>query len=391
MDLILLKKMFTPRLRMWFALAHRKPDRPPLDLGSTPNTGISKLAYLKLVQYLGIQLKCEPRILHVPFQLVEVEEEVLEVLHIDTRPVYANPPARSQARFLEGGAYKDEWGVIYRPVKYQGQVLYYDMVESPLSNARTLRDVEGHSWPDPCDPTPFAGLGEKAKKLRDKTEYALVGHPGFSTSIFQAACSIRGYANFLIDLMKRKELAHAILQIITEIQIERMKRYLQEVGPYLDVVCVGDDFCHQRGPLMSLQIFREMLKPYLKRYYETIKSFTSAKLHLHSCGAVHHILDELIDIGVDIINPVQVSAEGMEPSWLKKRFGEKIVFWGGIDTQKILPFGSVEDVRREVRRITQILGENGGYVLSAVHNIQADVPPENIVAMFDEAYKLGQS
>jgi len=376
---------------MQFALSHREPDRPPLDLGSTPNTGISRLAYLKLVQYLGIQPTREVKVLHVPFQLVEVEEKVLEVLHIDTRPVYANPPERSQASFLEDGRYKDEWGIIYRPVKYQDQILYYDIIESPLSNARTLRDIEAHPWPNPDDPTPFEGLGEKAKKLRENTEYALVGHPGFSTSIFQIACGVRGYTNFLIDLVKRKELAHTVLQIITEIQIERMKRYLQEVGPYLDVVCVGDDFCHQRGPLMSLQIFREIIKPYLQRYYETIKSFTPAKLHLHSCGAVHHILDDLIDIGVDIINPVQVSAEGMDPAWLKKRFGAKIVFWGGIDTQNILPHGSAEDVRREVRRITKILGENGGYVLSAVHNIQADVPPENIVAMFDEAYKLGKT
>jgi len=376
---------------MQFALSHREPDRPPLDLGSTPNTGISRLAYLKLVQYLGIQPTREVKVFHVPFQLVEVEEEVLEVLHIDTRPVYANPPERSQASFLEDGRYKDEWGAIYRPVKYQDQILYYDIIESPLSNARTLRDIEAHPWPNPDDPTPFEGLGEKAKKLRENTEYALVGHPGFSTSIFQTACGVRGYTNFLIDLVKRKELAHAVLQIITEIQIKRMKRYLQEVGPYLDVVCVGDDFCHQRGPLMSLQIFREIIKPYLQKYYETIKSFTPAKLHLHSCGAVHHILDDLIDIGVDIINPVQVSAEGMDPAWLKKRFGAKIVFWGGIDTQNILPYGSAEDVRREVRKITKILGENGGYVLSAVHNIQADVPPENIVAMFDEAYKLGKT
>lgn len=383
--------MLTPRWRMQFALSHREPDRPPLDLGSTPNTGISRLAYLKLVQYLGIQPTREVKVFHVPFQLVEVEEEVLEVLHIDTRPVYANPPERSQASFLEDGRYKDEWGAIYRPVKYQDQILYYDIIESPLSNARTLRDIEAHPWPNPDDPTPFEGLGEKAKKLRENTEYALVGHPGFSTSIFQTACGVRGYTNFLIDLVKRKELAHAVLQIITEIQIKRMKRYLQEVGPYLDVVCVGDDFCHQRGPLMSLQIFREIIKPYLQKYYETIKSFTPAKLHLHSCGAVHHILDDLIDIGVDIINPVQVSAEGMDPAWLKKRFGAKIVFWGGIDTQNILPYGSAEDVRREVRKITKILGENGGYVLSAVHNIQADVPPENIVAMFDEAYKLGKT
>jgi len=382
--------MLTPRMRMSMALSHKEPDRPPLDLGSSPNTTITKVAYQRLVNYLGLKLDHEPKVIHVPFQLVEVDESVLEILHIDTRPVFANPPAKSQAGFLPDGRFRDEWGVVYRPAKSHGVVLYYDMVENPLSKASSIRDIERHKWPNPEDPARYEGLRKKAKKLREETNYAVVGHPGF-TSIFQNACGLRGFANFLIDLVKNKVFAHALLQKVLEIQSHQMKLYLSEVGQYLDVVCVGDDFCHQEGPFMSLKLFREMVKPYLRKYFEVIKNHTQAKLHLHSCGAVHYILDDLIDIGVDIINPVQVSAKGMEPERLKKRFGDRIVFWGGIDTQKVLPHGSPEDVRREVRRIVKILGEGGGYVLGAVHNIQADVPPENIVAMFDEAYKLGKS
>ncbi len=262
------------------------------------------------------------------------------------------------------------------------------MVESPLSKASSVHDIEKHEWPNVEDPRRYEGLREKARKLREKSDYAIVGHPG-STSLFQTACGIRGFARFLMDLLKNKDFAHALLQKILEIQGLRMKLYLSEVGQYLDVVCVGDDFCHQEGPFMSLEVFREMIKPYLQKYFEIIKRCTRAKLHLHSCGAVHYILDDLIDIGVDIINPVQISAKGMDPEKLKKRFGERVVFWGGIDTQKVLPYGSPEEVRKEVRRIVRILGKGGGYVLSAVHNIQPDVPPENVVAMFDEAYKLG--
>lgn len=379
--------MLTPRSRMNMTLLHKEPDRPPMDLGSTPNTSITKVAYQRLVDYLGLKLGHEPKVIHVPFQLVELDELVLEILRIDTRPMFTNPPNDPQVGFLPDGRYKDEWGVIYRPVRSHGVVLYYDIIENPLSTAVSIRDIEKHSWPNPDEPARYNGLYAKAKKLRETTDYAIVGHPGFTTSIFQTACALRGFANFLIDLIKNKDFAHALLQKILEIQSRRMECYLSEVGEFIDVVCVGDDFCHQAGPFISLDLFREMLLPYLKRYFEIIKNHTRAKLHLHSCGAIHYVLDDLIDIGVDIINPVQLSAKGMDPEKLKQRFGSRVVFWGGIDTQKVLPYGRPEEVRREVRRVIQILGKGGGYVLSAVHNIQADVPPENIIAIFDKMYK----
>jgi len=316
---------------MSMALSHKEPDRPPLDLGSSPNTSITKVAYQRLVNYLGLRLAHEPRVISVPFQVVEVDEAVLELLHIDTRPVFANPPKDSQVGFLSDGRYRDEWGVIYKPAKSHGVVLYYDMVEHPLSRASSTRDIEKHRWPNPEDPARYEGLRERAKKLREETDYSIVGHNG-DTSIFEAAWALRGFAKFLIDLIKNKDFAHSLLQKVMEIQSRKMELYLSEVGQYLDVVCVGDDLCHQEGPLMSLELYREIIKPYQQKYFELIKNSTRAKLHLHCCGAVHYILEDLIDIGVDIINPVQVSAEGMDPQRLKKRFGDRIVFWGGIDT-----------------------------------------------------------
>lgn len=382
--------MLTPRARMNMALSYQEPDRPPLDLGSTPNTGITKIAYQRLLQYLKLDLDYEPRVINVPFQVVEVDEAVLEILHIDTRPMYANPPERSQAGYLPDGGFRDEWGVVYKPVKSHEEILYYEMVEHPLSQASSIRNIEEHSWPDSEDCGRYYALHEKARTMCEKTDYAIVGHPGFTTSIFQTACALRGYTKFFIDLAKNKDFAHVLLNKIVEIQMQRMNCYLAEVGEYLEVVCVGDDFCSQEGPFISLTCFREMIKPYLQKYYEAIKNRTRAKLHLHSCGAVHYLLDDLLEIGVDIINPVQVTARGMNPEQLKKRFGTRLVFWGGIDTQRILPYGTAEEVRKEVRRMVKILGVNGGHILSAVHNIQPDVPPENVVAMFDEACGAGK-
>jgi len=188
---------------------------------------------------------------------------------------------------------------------------------------------------------------------------------------------------FLIDLIENKPVARALLEKVMEIQSIKMEGYLEEVGEYIDVVGIGDDFAGQRGPLISPNLFRSMVKPYLRAYFKLVKSKTSAKLHLHSCGAVSDLLDDLIEIGVDIINPVQVSARGMMPEVLKDKFGQKLCFWGGIDTRSILPKKTPAEVAAEVRRIAGILGEDGGYVLNPVHNIQPDVPPENVIALFD--------
>jgi uroporphyrinogen decarboxylase len=182
-------------------------------------------------------------------------------------------------------------------------------------------------------------------------------------------------------------MAQTLMEMVLEMQLVKMERYLDEVGEYIDVVCVGDDFAGQQAPLISPALFRASIKPYLKRYFELIKRKTSAPLHLHSCGAVRDLLSDLIDIGVDIINPVQVSAAGMDPAVLKKKFGKSLSFWGGIDTQRILPYGTPEDVRNEVTRISRILGKGGGYVLNPVHNVQPDVPPQNILAMYETFFQ----
>jgi len=314
-------------------------------------------------------------------QVVAVDEAVLERFHIDTRPVFANPPDRDISREVSEDSYIDEWGIPFRAARIDGKIFYYDPVEPPLAGVTTIRDIETYDWPDPDDPGRTRGLRERARNLRENTDYALVGHMG-DTSIFQSCHDLRGMEQFFLDLLMNKTVAKALLEKVFEIQSVKMERYLDHVGPYLDVVCVGDDLAGQSSPLVSLDLYREMIKPYHRAYFELIKSKTSAKLHLHSCGSIASFLDDLIEIGVDIVNPVQVSARDMDPEKLKGRFGDRLCFWGGIDSQYLLPRGSPEEVDREVRRIIRLLGKNGGYVLGAVHNIQADVPPENIVAMY---------
>lgn len=364
------------------ALNHEEPNHPPLDLGSTPNTTITKIAYNNLRKYLGMSLDSESLEMSRTMQLVGVDEPVLERFHIDTRSILANPPDKSKSRQIGEDIYIDEWGIKCRAAKRCGKVLYYDIVEHPLSDVTTVQDIEKYGWPDPCNLGRTQGLKEKAKTLRQNLNYAMVGHMG-DTSIFETCWYLRGMEQFFSDLMINKKMAKALLEKVFEVQSIKMEKYLNEVGRYLDVVSVGDDISGQLGPLISPSLYREMIKPYHKAYFELIKSKTSAKLHLHSCGTVQYFLDDFIEIGVDIINPVQVSAKGMDPKMLKERYGDRISFWGGIDTQHILPNGNPKEVINEVSRMVQILGKGGGYVVSAVHNIQPDVPPENIVAMYD--------
>lgn len=374
--------MLNPRDRVNKALNHEETDRPPLDLGSTPNTTIAKIAYDNLRKYLGISLDSEPRVMSQSLQVVEIDEPVLERLHVDTRSILANPPDKSKSYQVCEDIYVDERGVKYRASKINGQVLYYDIMEHPLSGATTVQDIEKYDWPDPYDLGRTRGLKEKARDLKQNSNYVLVGHMG-ATSIFEICWYLRGMEQFFSDLMINKKMAKALLEKVFEVQSIKMEKYLDEVGKYLDVVAVGDDISGQLGPLISPNLYQEMIKPYHKAYFELIKSKTSAKLHLHSCGTVQYFLDDFIEIGVDIINPVQVSAKGMNPEMLKEKYGDRVSFWGGIDTQHILPNGNPEEVANEVHRMVKILGKDGGYVVSAVHNIQADVSPENIVAMCD--------
>lgn len=370
------------RDRVLMAIDFREPDRVPMDLGGSVSSAISVGACNRLKNHLG--LVSETLVLEVTFQMAHMEEEIAKRLGIDTRPLYGNPPSRGNV-FDEYGRYVDEWGVTHeRP---EG-ALYYVNSSPPLREA-TIDDLDSHAWPDPLDPARTYGLRKRAEELSE-SGYAIVGAPEGFTRIFEQAWQLRGMDQLLMDMIVEPEFVHGLFRKVTDIQKARWGAYLAEAGKHVQVVRVGDDVAMQTGPIMAPELYRKMLKPYHKEYFGFIKERTDAKLLMHCCGGIVDLLEDFIEAGVDIINPVQVSAEGMDTALLKERFGKRVVFWGGIDTQKTLPKGTTEEVRAEVRQRIGDLAPGGGYVLCPVHNLQPDVPPENVIAMYDEARLSGR-
>jgi uroporphyrinogen decarboxylase len=370
----------TSRERVRRALAHRETDRAPADFGGTISSAISVAAYDNLKRALG--LRAPTRVLETTFQLAEIEEDVFRAIGADTRPLHGHPPA-GWDRVNERGEYVDEWNVVHVRA---ASGLYFENVSPPLREA-DIADLDRYPWPDPADPERTRGLRERAEALAG-TGFAVCGAPNHFTRIFEQAQQLRGMEQLLVDLYEAPAFVEALFRRILEIQKVRWDRYLAVAGRQVDVVRVGDDVATQAGPILSPDMYRRLLKPFHREYFAFIKERTDARLFYHSCGAVADLIDDFLEIGVDILNPVQVSAAGMDPAALKARFGDRVVFWGAVDSQRTLPKGTPEDVRREVRERVRVLGAGGGYVVGPVHNIQPDVPAENILALYDEAVGL---
>ena len=374
----------TSRERVVAALSHQEPDRVPVDIGGGASTGIVVEGYERLKRHLGIWAK--PRILNKVFRVARLDEDAMRCLGSDCRPITAKPHAGRQSPPSEPGTFTDAWGVTWRQSYYAQDCYYWELARSPLAEAE-VADLESYPWPDPLDPALTAGLAEEARLLHEYTDYAIVADGGFK-SFWELAFCLRGLEQLLMDLVVNQEFVAALLTKLLEINIAGTGRFLDAVGRHIQVFRAADDLATQSGLLVSPATYRAVLKPVYKAYFGFVKSKTDAKILYHSCGNVVDLLDDLIEIGVDAINPVQVSAIGDTAS-LKERFGQRVSFWGAIDTQHVLPHGTVGDVRAEVRRRIRELGPGGGYVLAAVHNIQPDVPPQNIVAMAQAAREHG--
>jgi len=379
----------TPRERVRVVLNHQEPDRVPLDLGGI-NTSLMLETHDNLKRKLDLG-KTPTQLLSKTWQIAKTDEAILERLAVDIRYIFpevrsaGDPPAADTASDpTPEDTFIDEWGIVRRFVKH-----YYEMERHPLKEASRLEDIESYSWPEPGDYFVFEGLRERARDLRETTDYAVGGYMG-GGSLFEQAWYLRGYPELLIDFMVHKDFAHALLSKVLAVRKRNAELYLREAGEHLDIFQIGDDIATQEGPAMSPELYREMLKPYHAELFQYIKERTPAKLYYHSCGGITPLIDDLIEIGVDALNPIQVTAKGMNTAELKKRFGKRLIFWGGIDSQQALPFGSPEDVRAEVRRRISDLGPGGGYILSGVHNLQPDISPENILAMYDEGMRFGK-
>ncbi len=381
------RETLTPRERVRRALDHEVPDRVPIDLGGN-QTGIHKNAYRNLVRHLGLREDLE--IMDAVQQLARPSEAVLERFHVDTRYVAAGPASNWKGGVVtaerEGRAWHDltdEFGI--RWSMPDDSPLYMDITHHPLARA-SLKDVAAYPWPKGDDPGRFAGLRDRALRLRRDTPYAGVG--GISGVIYEFGWYLRGLEQWFVDTVTQPQFCEALLDRTLRFWTDWFRLYLDEVGDLLDVVMIGDDLAGQDGPLFNPEIYRRLVKPRHKKLVEYIRSRTGAKIWYHTCGSCAPLIPDLIDNGIHVLNPVQTSARNMDPAELKARFGKDLSFWGGgCDAQRVLPLGTPAEVAAEVRRNLAIFKPGGGYVFNGIHNIQGDVPPENVVALFDSAYE----
>ncbi len=379
-----------PRERVMLALNHQEPDRIPIDLGGTIVTSITKKAYIELKRYLGEPVS-EMIMLDFVQQLPYLDEALMERFGVDFRLVQLPAATAPGLELFEEGdyyAFIDRWGAKLHMPKDGG--LYFDWVDFPVKEA-TMEALDAYQWPRPDSQEHILKLRKEAEYLYHNTDFALVGSAVIGGGIFEQPARTMGLPNFLMALVSEPAFADRLMSQITDIYIESCNNYLDEVGQYIQVFNYWDDVASQNGWMIYPDVYRKRIKPLQKKLVDAVKKKTDAKLFYHSCGATYDLIPDLIEIGFDILNPVQVSAKGMDTRKLKADFGKDITFWGGgVDTQFVLPFGKPAEVRDEVKRRIDDLAPGGGFVFAAVHNVQAFVPPQNIVAAFDTALEYGK-
>ncbi len=378
----------TPRERVLAAINHEEPDRVPIVIGASNATGIKMPAYRRLKQYLNFE--AEERYIYDWPELgtALIDEPILERLRADVRGVLDRFPdfvyERNRNR-PPHSPFIDDWGS--GQIEIEPEVWFPGV--HPMAQATTIEEIENYPWPNMDDPSRVAHVREQARRLREENRYAIMGIPWLLFP-FERAHAMQGLDKFLYNMVKNKDFALALLAKITSLCKQLMGHFLEEAGENLDIIKIGDDLGTQQSLMISPRMYREMLKPFHADFISFIKSRTKAKVFFHTDGDVFDLVDDFIEIGVDILNPIQTSAGKMANlEELKKRYGKNIVFCGAIDTHRILPHGTPEEVRQEVKRVIEMLGPGGGFMVASVHTIMNDVPPENILAMVDAVEEFG--
>ena len=380
------------RERVLAALNHKEPDRVPYDLAGTTWTGIHINAYDNLRAWLGFEPQL-PEWSDVIQQIVLPEEDILDHLKVDVRGLF---PLTSHnwnvfEQTVEQGdnlVYNDEWGFTHHFPKENGH--WFSLVKSPLENIDySASSIENHKWPDASNPARIAGLYEKAIQFRNMNKVVFI--KGLCAGLFEMYQRVRGMTNAMMDPYVTPELSDKLIGKLADLKIAFWQMALKELGQVVDIIGEGDDFGTQDSQLISPEQFREVYKPHWTRVLKAIKKLApNAKIMFHSCGNIRPIIPDYIEMGIDILNPIHISAAGMEPVALKKDFGNDIVFWGGgIETQHILPQGTIKEIKDDVKKNLDALAPGGGFVFNTVHNIQGEIPPQNIMAMWEALQEYG--
>ncbi|MFA5787876.1 MAG: uroporphyrinogen decarboxylase family protein [Actinomycetota bacterium] len=371
------------------ALDHEQPDRVPIILGTSNTTTLKSRPYRRLKALLGIHAPDSYLYDWPELGSAAPVEPVLERLHSDARGVLDRFPAHIYTRNLARpphAPFIDDWGSGQTEVE---PGVWYPGIH-PMADATTLEEIERYPWPDMDDPTRVAHVREHARRLAKEDRYAIIATPWLLFPL-ERAFAMQGMDKFLLNLALHPDFARALLLKIAGLCRQLMEHFLRELGDNVDIIKIGDDLGTQDRLLISPRMYRQVLKPIHAAYIAFIKEHTRAKVFFHTDGDVFDLLDDFVEIGVDILNPIQTSAGKMANlAELKRRYGHNLVFCGALDTQRILPSGTPEEVRQEVRRVIELLGPGGGYMLASVHTIMDEVPPENILAMVDAAVEYGR-
>lgn len=402
----------TSRERVIRTLSLKEPDKIPLDLGGTESSGFTGIVYNRLKKYLGLE-QGKTQIFDVYQQVSKIEDNIRKFFRIDTIPLLIEPIGWKSFVLPDGSPCEipEKWdpqkegndlivkdGLNNITARMPGRGFYFDSVHAPLAEVENISQLDYYmsnfdsfDLPSHADES-LESIVSRARQLYEETDYAIVFN--LQLHLLAAGQILRGFENFMMDLVQNKKFAHAILEKLMEAYIKRCDYYLEKVGKFVQVVLVNDDLGTQQGPMLSLDCYKEMIWPYQKKLFGYIKKKSDVFVLLHSCGSVSSYIPHLIEAGVDALNPVQVSAADMETSNLKKEFGNEITFWGGgCDTQYILNNGTSMEIKEEVKTRIDDLAPGGGFVFTQVHNIQPDVPPSHVMAMieaFDKArsYKV---
>jgi len=370
-----LAEEWSPRARFAAIMAHQEADRVPLDLAGTALTSADPQVVAGLRQLLDLPASQESGF----------DEPLMCALDVDFRHIGDLIGTASWLMPGRTDRQVDIWGV---ERAWTGQ--YWDIVHSPLRGA-TLDDLASFPWPDPAATIDQARLEQfrcEARRLWEETDYVVVAeHPVFG--VFELACWMCGFDDMLARLVSDRPFVHALFKKLLTLQKAYIQPYYQAVGPYIHLTTSGDDFGMQTGTFMSPRAFRELIKPYFAERIAYTRELTSAYYWHHTCGSVHTLIPDLIEIGVNILNPIQPGAHKMEPERLKADYGDRLVFHGGFDTQGVLPFGTPAQIEAEVQRVMAAMKPGGGYIFSAAHNIQSDVPYGNVLTMLRAAKRLG--